>query len=266
MNDALPWVVICFAIFLIGVTKSGVGAGLGLIVVPIVALALDHTPRGAAAALGLLLPLLIAGDLLSIYQYRKLFDFKLIKPLVIPAAVGIAIGSGLLALIHEQNARLIEALIRLEIGFESTFLVALVWWRAWRGDDHKLMREPARSWIAGTYTGVSSTLAHAAGPVVATYLLPLKPDRRAFVGTTALFFAMVNTAKLPAYYLAGQFKQAELGFTIRFLPCVVVGAIVGFAMNRRLSDLGFLRVVYVATFAIGMYLIADGTRQLLAMR
>ena len=59
----LPWIIISFAVFLIGVTKSGLGAGLGLIVVPIVAISLDHTSRGSAAALGMLLPLLISGDL-----------------------------------------------------------------------------------------------------------------------------------------------------------------------------------------------------------
>lgn len=258
----IPWIVISFGCFLIGVTKSGLGGGLGLIVVPMTAMALDHTERGAAAALGLLLPLLIAGDLLSIYQYRKLFDFHLVRRLILPTAAGIALGSGLLWLIHEQNARLIEALIRLEIGLESAFLVSLVWYRQWRGDEHRLLPEPTRSWIAGTYTGVSSTLAHAAGPVVAMYLLPLKPDRRAYVGTTALFFAMTNTAKLPAYYLAGQFRNAELGFAARFLPCVVVGAIFGFWLNKRLSDMSFLRFVYLATFALGLYLIVDGTMKL----
>lgn len=259
----LPWLIICFAVFLIGVTKSGLGAGLGLIVVPIVAISLDHTDRGSAAALGLLLPLLISGDLISIYQYRKLFDFRLIRSLIIPAAIGIALGSGLLWLIHEQNARLIEALVRLEIGFESAFLVTLVWWRQYRGDEHKLLPEPLRSWIAGTYTGISTTLAHAAGPVVAMYLLPLKPDRRAFVGTTALFFAMANTAKLPAYYFAGQFRHAELAFTARFLPCVLAGALFGFWLNKRLTDTSFLKFIYVATFAIGIYLIADGTLKLM---
>ena len=259
----LPWIIISFAVFLIGVTKSGLGAGLGLIVVPIVAISLDHTSRGSAAALGMLLPLLISGDLISIYQYRKLFNFGLIRPLIVPSAIGIALGSGLLWLIHEQDARLIEALIRLEIGVESAFLVALVWWQQYRGDEHKLLPEPLRSWIAGTYTGISTTLAHAAGPVVAMYLLPLKPDRRAFVGTTALFFAMANTAKLPAYYLAGQFHNAELSFTVRFLPCVIVGALFGFWLNQRLTDTSFLKFVYVATFAIGIYLIIDGASSLI---
>ena len=254
----IVWTVICLGVFLIGLTKSGLGAGLGLIVVPIVAIALGHTDRGSAAALGLLLPLLLTGDVISVCQYRRLFDFTLIRPLVVPAAIGIALGSVMLWAIHRpENERLIGTLVRLEIGVESVLLVGLHWWRSSRGDGARLMREPLRAWLSGTYTGISTTLAHAAGPVVALYLLPLKPDRRTFVGTTALFFAMANASKLPAYYFAGQFEHAELGFTVRFLPCLVAGAAVGFWLNKRLTDFSFLRFVYVATFAIGVYLTID---------
>lgn len=266
MTEPLAWSLVCFAVFLIGLTKSGLGAGMGLIVVPICAVALSHTSRGSQATLGLLLPLLIAGDLLSIWQYRKLFDFKLIKLLLAPTAAGIVLGSGILWLIHDQeNQKLVSTLMRLEIGLESVFLVSLAWWRQWRGDEHKLLPEPARSIITGTFTGVSTTLAHAAGPVVAMYLLPLKPERRAFVGTTALFFFMANTAKLPTYYFASQFEHAELGFTIRFLPLVALGAVLGFWLVRRFTNQGYLRFVYWATFAIGVYLVVDAAATLLRM-
>ena len=264
--SVLPWIIVGFAAFLIGLTKSGLGAGLGLIVVPICALALGHTSRGSEAALGLLLPLLITGDLLSIWQYRKLFSFRLIKPLLVPTAVGIALGSVLLAYIHGRDAQLVNALVRLEIGVESVVLVGLHWYRQWRDDEHRLMREPARSIVAGTYTGISTTVAHAAGPVVAMYLLPLKPERRTFVGTTALFFAMANTAKLPTYYFAGQFDRTEPSFIVKFLPCVLAGALAGFWLVKRMTDLSYLRFVYYATFSIGAYLVADGTRLLATLR
>lgn len=260
------WIVICFAVFLIGLTKSGLGAGMGLIVVPLCAIALSHTSRGSQATLGLLLPLLIAGDLFSLWQYRRLFDFALIRPLLLPTAFGIGLGSLILWLIHDQsNQRLVSSLMRLEIGLESVFLVSLAWWRAWRGDEHKLLPEPLRSWITGLFTGVSTTLAHAAGPVVAMYLLPLKPERRAFVGSTALFFFMANTAKLPTYYFARQFEHAEIGFTLRFLPLVVLGALTGFWLVRRFTNQGYLKFIYYATFAIGMYLVIDSTVTLMRM-
>src|SRR4029079_7672739 len=60
------WALVALAIFLIGLTKSGFGAGAGLMIVPMTAIAMRHTPFGAEAALPLLLPLLLLGDTIAI--------------------------------------------------------------------------------------------------------------------------------------------------------------------------------------------------------
>lgn len=67
------WVVVCISITLIGVTKSGFGSGVGLLNVPMIVLAMKYTDRGSQAALGLMLPLLILGDLIAVWQYRRMF-------------------------------------------------------------------------------------------------------------------------------------------------------------------------------------------------
>ena len=73
----LSWSIVFLAVFLIGVTKSGFGSGVGLMIVPMTAIAMGYIPgRGSEAALGLLLPLLIAGDLIAVWQYRRLFFSK----------------------------------------------------------------------------------------------------------------------------------------------------------------------------------------------
>jgi uncharacterized membrane protein YfcA len=252
-----PWLLIAFAIFLIGLSKSGLGAGLGLIVVPMVAIGLANTPLGSQAALGLLLPLLIAGDIFSIVQHRKSFNYALIRKLVLPTILGILAGSAVLWIIHAQDQRLVEILIRLEIGLESIFLVTLTWWRNFRGIQQKLLPEPSRSWITGLFTGVSTTLAHAAGPIVANYLLPLKPDRRSFVGTTAVFFFFANSTKLLPYALAGQFNHVDLTLVLILLPLVALGALCGLWIVKRITDQSFFRFVYLAVFFIGIYLVAE---------
>ena len=48
------WFIVCLAVFLIGVTKSGFGSGVGLMIVPMTAIALDHIGKGSQAVLGLL--------------------------------------------------------------------------------------------------------------------------------------------------------------------------------------------------------------------
>lgn len=254
----LPWFFIFLAVFLIGLTKSGFGSGTGLMVIPMTAIALGYIPeRGSEAALGLLLPLLIVGDLISIFQYRKIFSMEIVKHLLPGTAVGVVLGALLLWSLHKQK-EVVGALIRIEIGIECILLVGLHWWRQYRGMQSHLMREPWRTHLTGGFSAISSTLAHAAGPIIAMYLLPLKLDRRLFVGTCAIYFFILNTAKLPAYYFSHQFDRAELSFTMKFLPLLVLGAMVGFAINQRLSDKLFSRVVYIVTFVLGIYLLIDG--------
>src|SRR5208282_945014 len=86
------WCIVFCAIAFIGVTKSGFGSGVGLMIVPMTAIAMGHIPGwGSEAALGLLLPLLIAGDLIAVWQYFRLF-FPKVK--VAQAALVTAGGGG----------------------------------------------------------------------------------------------------------------------------------------------------------------------------
>ena len=75
----LWWALVGLAIFLIGVTKSGFGSGAGLMIVPMTAIALRHVPGFAGEmALPLLLPLLLVGDVIAIWQYRREFSMPII--------------------------------------------------------------------------------------------------------------------------------------------------------------------------------------------
>ena len=270
------WSIVFFAVVFIGITKSGFGSGVGLMIVPMTAIAMGHIPgRGSEAALGLLLPLLIVGDLIAVWQYFRLFFPKersdslgmdaqarrMIVRLMPGTILGVALGASLLKLIQSRGD-LVNAFIRIEIGCESILLVSLHWWRIYRGAQHRLLPEPLRSYLTGAFAAISSTLAHAAGPIIAIYLLPLGLDRQLYVGTCAVYFFLLNSAKVPGYYFSGQFAHAQLSFTLRFLPLVVIGAIVGKWLNRRMSDTLFTKIVYIVTFALGWYILADGILRL----
>src|SRR5689334_17214915 len=101
---SLPWLIVCLGIFLIGLTKSGFGSGVGLLNVPMIVLAMGRTDRGSQAALGLMLPLLILGDLIAIWQYRKLFSPGIIKHLLPGTLAGVVLGGLLLWWFHQQQA------------------------------------------------------------------------------------------------------------------------------------------------------------------
>lgn len=256
------WLLVFFAIFLIGVTKSGFGSGVGLMIVPMTVVAMGHTPYTSAAALGLMLPLLVFGDLIAVGQHRKHFDWANVKRLAIGSVVGVIVGGLLLWWFHRQQ-HLVVPLIKLEVGLESVILVGLHWYRTWHGLATTSAPGTLKSTATGIFAGASSTLAHAAGPIIALFLLPQRLDRRVFVGTCAIYFFLLNTAKLPAYAGSEMFSQGTLMLSLYLSPLVVAGALFGFWVNRKLNDELFAKVVYLLTFVLGWYLIWDASRALM---
>jgi len=251
------WIIVGVGVMLIGVTKSGFGSGLGLFNVPLIVLSMGYTSRGSEASLGFMLPLLVLGDIIAVTQYRKVFSFRVLRLLLPGTLLGVVGGYLLLEWFHSYKD-LLNALIRLEIGFECIVLVGLHWWREYRGLQKHLVPEPWRGSLTGSFAGVSSTIAHAAGPIIAMYLLPLKMPRQQFVGTSALYFFMLNSSKMPFYFAAGMFESANLGFSLQFAPLVLLGAVVGWLILKKMSDRVFSKIVYAATFLLGFYLLGDG--------
>ena len=260
------WLVVFLAVFLIGVTKSGFGSGVGLMIVPMTVMAMGRTQHGSQAALGLMLPLLIAGDLIAVWQYRRRFSVDVVKKLLPGTFVGVVLGALLLWGFHRLSAseRVLRGVIKVEVALESIVLVALHWWRVWRGQALHVVPTVLRSTLTGAAAGVSSTLAHAAGPIIALYLLPQKLERQLFVGTSAVYFFLLNTAKLPAYWGSSMFTAPVLHLAAYTLPLVLGGAVFGFWVNRKLNDELFSKIVYALTFLLGWWLLVDGVRDLAA--
>jgi len=231
-------------------------------IVPMTAIAMDHLGPGSQASLGFLLPLLVIGDFIAVWQYRRLFSLNIVKHLLPGTLAGLILGGLMLHWFHNQKD-LVAALIKIEIGCESILLVSLAWWRQWRGVQKSLLPEPWRSHATGAFAAASSTLAHAAGPIVVMYLLPLNLNRQLFVGTSAIYFFIVNSAKLPVYYKAGVFEHAHWWLTFKTLPLVFAGAIFGLWVNKRINDKLFTKVVYIITFLLGWYMLYDGLHGLL---
>src|SRR5882724_2019100 len=261
----LWWSIVILAIFLIGLTKSGFGSGAGLMIAPMTTFAMAHIPKyGTDAALGLLLPLLMVGDFIAIGQYRRLLSMKIVRRLLPGTIIGVVLGSLLLRWFVRQQKEVAEALVNIDIGFESVFLVLLHFYRVWRASGNLPPYVPRiwRSFLVGAFAGISSTIAHAAGPIISLHLLPQRLERGMFVGTCALYFFLMNALKLPAYYQVGLFEKISPQLAMMFVPLVIVGALVGYLVNRRINDRIFTNTLYVITFALGWYILAKGGIQL----
>jgi uncharacterized membrane protein YfcA len=120
---------------------------------------------------------------------------------------------------------------------------------------------PARPWLGalcGAAAGFTSQIAHAGGPPFQIYVLPRRLPRDVFIGTSAIFFAVVNWMKVPAYVALGQFTPQVLTTAAVLLPLALASTWAGVWLVRRVPAEGFYRVIYVLLILVGAKLAWDG--------
>ena len=235
------------ALLLIGISKGGFGGGLGVVGVPMLALVISPTQAAA-----ILLPVLCVMDLVGLYSYRGAWDRSLMRVLAPGAVAGIVLGAFTFAVTSEDAVRLIVGVIA--VGFTL--------WQ-WVGRRFVEQRRARPSVAGGSFwagvSGYTSFIAHAGGPPISVYLLPLRLDKTRFVGTTVVYFAVVNYVKLVPYGILGQFDLTNLATSAVLLPVAPVGVLLGVVLHRRLREDVLYGVVYAALFVTGLKLLADGS-------
>ena len=237
--------VALFAVVITGISKSGLGGGLGQLSVPIMAVFIS--PVAAAA---IMLPILCTIDLFNIWGYRHDFHRRNLWAMVPGAIVGIGIGALTFRHLDDNAIRLM--LGGLSLVFSLTYFVQ----QAPVNADTRLGK-----WfgmVCGALAGFTSFVAHAGGGPVKMFLLPQRLDKRVFVGTNVYFFFIVNQVKIWPYLWLGQFSTDNLSTSIILLPAVPLGVWLGWRLLRVIDTELFYKICYALLFVAGIKLIYDG--------
>lgn len=206
------------ASFLIGLAKGGL-PGFGPIVTVIVALVVPAT-----VAIGVLLPILMVGDMVALWALRGNVERSIVKAIVPGAAVGVALASFVLSSLSADALELgIVAIVLLFVAYRTAVLTG----RAPTLGADSILAGPKAGATAGLATGVTSTIAHAGGPPIAMYLLAREVSPITYAATSAAIFWATNWLKVPGYALAG-LLDVDLILTIAptavlILPGVLCG-------------------------------------------
>jgi uncharacterized membrane protein YfcA len=236
-------VAFALAALLIGISKAGFGGGIGILTGPL--LTLFFGPR---EAIGNMLPLLVLCDVLALYPYWRQWDWVNFTHLLPGGVLGIVAGTFALAVIDEVM------LARLIGGLAVTFTL-LQFARAYFKRDEPLEPRFWPGFLLGLATGFVSTLSHVGGLLTSMYLLMQKMDGRRFVATTTLFYFWINLLKMPVYWQIGMIDENTLIADLPYVPVVIVGVVLGVALNRHVSDVWFGRIVHGSVLVIGVYLL-----------
>ncbi|MFI7382360.1 sulfite exporter TauE/SafE family protein [Streptomyces sp. NPDC049813] len=244
---AWAFAALAAAALLVGFSKTAVsGANT-------VSLAVFAAVLPARASTGVLLPILILGDVLAVLTYRRHAHWPTLWRLFPAVAGGVVLGTVFLAYAG-------DGAVRSSIGAILLLMAGVTLWRRRRGESPEAARTATRTARvkAGSYGvlgGFTTMVANAGGPVMSLYLLSAGFRKLGFLGTSAWFFLIVNSAKVPFSVGLGLIDGHSLLLDAALVAFVVPGALLGRWAVNRIDQLLFERLVIAATVLGGLQLL-----------
>lgn len=225
-----------------GISKGGFGSGAAFASSALMALVLPPMQ-----ALGLMLPLLMLIDVVSLPHYWRRWSWPESKVLLFGSIPGVALGVALFSVANDDVLRLLIGGVAL--GF--------VLWQLW---PRKQARAKLPNWvglIAGTTAGFTSFVSHAGGPPVAVFLLTRGIDKTTYQATTVLIFWVINIAKAIPYAFLGVFSLEVLIADLWLAPFAILGTWIGVKAHYLVSERVFFGLTYLLLTVTGSKLFWD---------
>ena len=244
IDNPLFWVTAVISVIITGISKGGFG-GLALLAVPLMALTIS--PVQAA---GIMLPILIVMDWVSVWSYRKHWDKKLLILMLPGAIIGILAAWKFAAFVDDQFVRICVGIIAVLFPIYAIF-------KPKSREDIVVGNRPLGV-ISGIAAGFTSFIAHAGGPPFQAYAIPQGLEKRIYAGTAVMFFFVVNFVKLQPYAMLGQFNKTNLTTSLILIPLAPIGVLIGVWLLKRIDQDVFYRILYGLIFVVGVKLLWDG--------
>ena len=246
INDPWFYAAAIPAVVLMGLSKSGFGAGFGALAVPLMALAVP-VPQAAA----IMLPLLAIMDLMGLAALIRERDKALVRLLLPAGLAGTLIGTLLFGVLSAKTVAGVVGVITL------AFLLIRV-----ACAPRANAPPPPRwlGWLLGATSGFTSFVAHAGGPPVSFYLLPQKLTPVAFTATMAVIFAAINASKWVPYAWLGLIDLRNLSTSLALAPFAPLGVWLGLKLVRRIDGTWFYRLFHIGMALTGAKLVYDALR------
>jgi len=233
--------IAAIAALLVGVSKAGL-KGINVFTVTIMAMAF-----GAKASTGIMLPMLMMGDLLATIYYKKHCRWEYLIKFMPAMIVGVLLAVWL-------GKDISEVTFKNWMGVIILLSVVLMWYRERTND----MAFPKGWLFAGTMgigAGFTTMIGNLAGSFSNIFFLATGLPKKEFIGTAAYLFLITNLFKLPFH--AFVWKTITLDtLKINAAQSIFIG--LGFMIGLRIvnlfNELAFRKFILVVT-AIGAILI-----------
>jgi len=239
----LQWLLAVFSAFCVGFAKTGFS---GAALVNVLVMAELFGPREST---GVVLPMLICGDILSVIAFHQHARWPIVWRMLPPTIIGIV--GGYLLMRKVTDGRVFGPII----GWIVLLMVVLQAVRRWSPRVfEKAPHTRGFAWSMGTSAGVTTMLANGAGPIMTLYFLATETPKFALVGTGAWMFLILNSFKVPFSWQLGLIHSASLLFNLVLVPAIVLGTFAGRWLIHRVPQGLFeaLLLLFAAIAALRM--------------
>lgn len=244
-----------FSLFLMGMNKGGFP--VGSIALPVLILVWPSQAQSAREAVGFMLPMLCVMDVTAMLFYWRHAQWRQLIFLIPATMAGIVAASFLFVSDEGALIAVSDRALKLLIGSLGVLFVLYFMVKKW------ILRylHPSRpNWVKGSVfgftAGVTSTLAHAAGPVMQMYFLPQQMEKKAFAGTSCAFSWIGNLMKLVPFILLGRIHPANLKLGLTLLPVIPFGVALGWWLTHKTEQKHYTVLIYTVLFVTSVSLIA----------
>lgn len=237
----VDWVLAFLAAFALGLTKSGV-KGIGVIVVTLLAIVF-----GGKASTGILMPMLVMGDIFAVIYYNRhaqwKYLFRLLPWMMLGVLLGVWVGKDLPETLFKQGMAVIIL---------ST-VVLMFWW-----ERRPIQKIPDNWWFAGIMglsAGFTTMIGNLAGAFANLFFLAMRLPKNNFIGTIAWLFLIINLFKIPFHVFVWKTITPEtIALNLRLIPGIALGLVAGIYLIKKIKEKQFRNLILILT-ALGAIII-----------
>ena len=235
------WALAITAAIVIGLSKAGI-KGIAIVNVTLMALAFE-----AKESTGIVVPLLVFGDIFAVIYYNRhaqwSYIIRFLPWMVLGILLGVLLGNDL----DEKTFKIGMAIIILvSVGM-------MYWW------DRRKSKKVPTHWLfagtVGTIAGITTMIGNLGGAFSNIYFLAMRVPKNEFIGTAAWLFLIINIIKLPFHiFVWGTISTETLLFDLKLIPGIALGVFLGVRVVKLIKEEFYRKMILVLT-ALGALLI-----------
>lgn len=239
LQTTVPYLSLAFTIalgaaLLLGIAKSGIK---GLAVLIVTGLALVY---GAKESTGILMPLLICGDILAVIYYKRhvkwIYLIKLLPWMVLGVLVGVILAKDLPEDLFKSSMAIIILIS----------VVIMYYWE--RKKDRKAPTHWSFAALMGMMAGFTTMVGNLAGAFSNIYFLAIKLPKNEFIGTAAWLFFIINLFKVPFHIWSwGTINRASFQISLSLIPAVIAGFCLGIFLVKKINNDKYRQLILLLT-------------------